>query len=85
MTVLGKRKQGDKIGLESQKSVEEIFRQHFESQFNPLDVRKQPVENKCNGNYEDISSDGEDTSEGEEWGGLSDEEGDCDEDTLGKS
>lgn len=96
MAVLGKRKArggGETTTTSSSTSIsaaeaEEIFRRHFEAQFDPLDVPasrraadddededEDDDESDCSGG-EDAGSSGED----EEWGGLSeDDDGDDDD------
>jgi hypothetical protein len=66
MAVLGKRKApGPSI---DEQEAQEIFRRHFEAQFNPLPAAgtdKRPV---------DDESDAEQSEDESEWGGLSEEE-----------
>ena len=73
MAVLGKRKAGEPSV--SAADAEEIFRRHFEAQFDPLDIPEaQRTAEDDDGDVE--GEDAESRDEGDEWGGLSDEGGD---------
>ncbi|KAI9901840.1 hypothetical protein N3K66_003657 [Trichothecium roseum] len=96
MAVLGKRKarSGGETTTTSSSSIsaadaEEIFRRHFEAQFDPLDV---PTSRRAADDEDDDDEDDDDDSDGsggedagssgedEEWGGLSEDDDDGRED-----
>ncbi|KAF7535133.1 hypothetical protein G7Z17_g13256 [Cylindrodendrum hubeiense] len=90
MAVLGKRKAREEPSI-SQEDAAAIFRRHFEAQFSPLPAGQAKAakaaladedDEEDEGSEVDDEGDQEDEDEDDDWGGLSEDESNEDEDAI---